>query len=123
MTTPPLDAAAVAAGIASQWHETNPAALAQIERLVSQIGADVARALLQETQQVEAQGGLLVSSPSCLRDARPAGSSSTWRNNAWPAVTGAPSSGPVPRRRKRSGRRGLRPPRHALAICRTLGCG
>ena len=81
MITPPLGAAAVAAGSASQLHEMNPAALAQIARLVSQVGADAAQALLQETQQVAAQGGLLVSSPACLRDARPAGSSSTWRNN------------------------------------------
>jgi hypothetical protein len=35
MTTLPLGAAAVAAGSASQLHEMNPAALAQIARLVS----------------------------------------------------------------------------------------
>jgi len=83
----PPDAAAVAADIAGQLQETNPAALAQIERLVQRIGAEAALALLEDTQQVEAQGGLLV------RDR--AGSSSTWPGAGSPVASDGSSSRPA----------------------------
>jgi phosphorylated adapter RNA export protein len=46
-----------AADIARQLEETNPVAIAQIERVVQHLGADAALALLQETLEVEAGGG------------------------------------------------------------------
>ena len=50
---------AVAAIIAQQLGETNPAAIAQIGQLVQRMGEEAAQALLQATLQVEAQGGVL----------------------------------------------------------------
>ncbi|MBP8002330.1 MAG: hypothetical protein KA314_16165 [Chloroflexi bacterium] len=48
----------IAAEIAHQLDEKNPYALVQIERIIGQLGAAVARAFLTETQQVEAAGGM-----------------------------------------------------------------
>lgn len=48
----------VAADIARQLNETNPKALAQLERLVERVGEDVARAFLTEALRIEADGGL-----------------------------------------------------------------
>ncbi len=57
MTDPTL----ITAGIAQQLNETNPIALAHLERLVACLGADGAQALLAEALEVEAQGGLMTS--------------------------------------------------------------
>jgi phosphoglycolate phosphatase-like HAD superfamily hydrolase len=45
--------------IAAQLQESHPPALAEIRRTVDVLGAEVALALLLETQQIEAQGGLM----------------------------------------------------------------
>ena len=45
--------------IAAQLQESHPPALAEIRRTVDVLGAEMALALLQETQQIEAQGGLM----------------------------------------------------------------
>ncbi|HZB95792.1 MAG TPA: phosphorylated adapter RNA export RNA-binding domain-containing protein, partial [Herpetosiphonaceae bacterium] len=46
--------------IAQQLGETQPGPIQQIRRIVQRLGADVALAILQETQQIEAQGGQLL---------------------------------------------------------------
>ena len=46
--------------IAQQLGETEPGPRAQIGRVVRRLGADAALAFLQETQQIEAQGGRLL---------------------------------------------------------------
>src|SRR5919199_5469160 len=46
--------------IAQQLRETQPGAIQQIRRTVQRLGGDVALAILQETQQIEAQGGRLL---------------------------------------------------------------
>lgn len=45
--------------IADQLQETHPPALAEIRRTVDVLGAETALTLLEETQQIETQGGLL----------------------------------------------------------------
>lgn len=45
--------------IADQLQETHPPALAELRRTVDVLGAEIALALLEETQQIETQGGLL----------------------------------------------------------------
>jgi len=49
----------VAADIARQLNETNPQALAQLERLIERLGEDRARAFLTEALRLQANGGLL----------------------------------------------------------------
>ncbi len=46
--------------IAQQLGETQPGPIQQIRRIVQRLGADAALAFLQETQQIEAQGGRLL---------------------------------------------------------------
>ncbi len=46
--------------IAQQLGETQPGPIQQIRRIVQRLGADVALAILQETQQIEAQGGQML---------------------------------------------------------------
>jgi hypothetical protein len=60
MDTPPDDITATVTAIAQQLGETEKQPVAIIGRLVRQVGVDAALALLQETQQIEAQGGLLL---------------------------------------------------------------
>ena len=59
MTTTP-DPRAIAATIAQELGETQPVPLAQIRRIVQRLGPDAALAFLQEAQQIEAQGGLML---------------------------------------------------------------
>lgn len=50
----------VAASIAAQLGQTAKGPLVQIRRIVFRLGVDVARALLNETMQVEARGGMML---------------------------------------------------------------
>ncbi len=60
MDTPiPSASGGLAADIARQLNETNPIALGQIKQVVIRLGAEQALAILQQTQETEAQGGLL----------------------------------------------------------------
>src|SRR5918998_2226656 len=61
MTTPPeTDIAAVTRTIAEQLGEKQRTPIQQIRRIVERLGAEAALAVLQETQQVEANGGMLL---------------------------------------------------------------
>src|ERR687886_2911121 len=44
--------------IARQLGETQPGPIRQIHRIVQRLGPDAARSFLEETQQIEAQGGM-----------------------------------------------------------------
>jgi len=55
---PASDTRSIVADIAGQLGEMEPVAVEQIERIVQHLGADAALAFLQETLQVEAQGGM-----------------------------------------------------------------
>jgi PHAX RNA-binding domain len=55
--TQPTDTRELVNTIAQQLGETQPGAIYQIRRIVQRLGADAALAFLQETQQIEAQGG------------------------------------------------------------------
>jgi len=50
----------IAAGMARQLNETDPAAIGQIERIVERLGAKAVQAFLQETLEIEAQGGIML---------------------------------------------------------------
>ncbi len=50
----------VAARVAGELNETDPAATGQIERIVECLGAEAALAFLQETLEVEASGGMML---------------------------------------------------------------
>ncbi|MDQ5853297.1 MAG: phosphorylated adapter RNA export RNA-binding domain-containing protein, partial [Chloroflexota bacterium] len=58
--TPTPDPRAIAATIAQELGETQPVPLAQIRRIVQRLGPEAALAVLEETKQIEAQGGLLL---------------------------------------------------------------
>ena len=58
MTSP--DTRTVVTTIAQQLGETQPGPLKQLRRIVQQLGPEAALALLQETQAIEAQGGLML---------------------------------------------------------------
>ena len=58
MTSP--DTRTVVTTIAQQLGETQPWPLKQLRRIVQQLGPEAALAVLQETQAIEAQGGLLL---------------------------------------------------------------
>lgn len=58
---------ATAKEIASQLDETNPDAIAQIERVVQQLGAEKAYHFLQKTLEVEKKGGILTQDKSRRR--------------------------------------------------------
>jgi len=61
MTTPtPNDTRELVQTIAQQLGETQLGPIQQIRRTVERLGADTARTFLKETQQVEAQGGMLL---------------------------------------------------------------
>lgn len=66
---PPSEIRQVAEEIARQLDESNPEALAQIERIVQQLGVEKAQEFLQETLKIEAAGGLLVRNQSRRRSA------------------------------------------------------
>jgi hypothetical protein len=51
---------AIAATIAQELGETQPVPVAQIRRIVQRLGPEAALAFLQEAQQIEAQGGLML---------------------------------------------------------------
>ena len=59
MTTP-TNVHTITATIAGQLGETQRGPINQIRRTVQQLGPDAALAILQETQQIEAQGGLML---------------------------------------------------------------
>jgi hypothetical protein len=59
MTSTP-DTRAIAAMIAQELGETQPVPVAQIRRIVQRLGPEAALAFLQETHQIEAQGGLML---------------------------------------------------------------
>ncbi len=59
MTATP-DTRAIAATIAQELGETERVPLAQIRRIVQRLGPEAALAFLQEAQQIEAQGGLML---------------------------------------------------------------
>src|SRR5918998_5283456 len=72
MTTPPeTDIAAVTRSIAQQLGETQRTPIQQIRRIVERLGPEAAQAVLQETQQVEANGGLML--PDGRRPRTPGG--------------------------------------------------
>jgi hypothetical protein len=58
--TQSTDARELVQTIAQQLGETQHGPIQQIRRVVERLGADTARAFLTETQQVEAQGGMLL---------------------------------------------------------------
>ena len=61
MTTPPeTNIAAVTRSIAQQLGETQRTPIQQIRRIVERRGAAAAQAVLQETQQVETNGGMML---------------------------------------------------------------
>jgi hypothetical protein len=60
MAGPSNETKALAATIAAQLGETEPTPLGEIQRIVHRLGAETALAFLAETQQLEAQGGLLL---------------------------------------------------------------
>ncbi len=57
---PMSDTRELAATIAEQLGESQGGPIGQIRRLVECLGADVALALLEETKQVEASGGMML---------------------------------------------------------------
>jgi hypothetical protein len=57
--TPP-DTRTLVTKIAQQLGETQPGPLQQLRRIVQRLGPEAALAVLQETQAIEAQGGLLL---------------------------------------------------------------
>lgn len=67
MDTPEAEVTAVAADIARQLNETNPGAVAQIQRIVMHLGATRAYAFLQETLAREAAGGVWTTNRSRRR--------------------------------------------------------
>jgi hypothetical protein len=100
---PQAEARQVAEEIARQLDETNPEALAQIERIVGQLGAEKAQEFLQETLKIEAAGGLLVRNKSRRRSA--GGTyfylvrgkvSATDRSVIWPLLAPKPKPPPPP---------------------------
>ncbi len=58
--TQPVDTRERVLIIARQLGETQPGPIQQIRRIVLRLGPDPAMSLLQETQQIEAQGGMLL---------------------------------------------------------------
>jgi hypothetical protein len=60
MMTTPDQTKDVVTTIATQLGETEPAPLGQIQRIVKRLGKETALAFLAETQQLEAQGGLML---------------------------------------------------------------
>src|ERR671926_278594 len=56
--TQPTDTRALVQTIAQQLGETQPGPINQIRRIVQRLGPEAALAFLQETQQIEAQGGM-----------------------------------------------------------------
>lgn len=61
MTQLPQDTVALSTTIATQLNEQHAPALEEIRRAVELLGSDQAAALLQETLQIEEQGGMLIS--------------------------------------------------------------
>ncbi len=59
MTAPP-DPRATAATIAQELGETQSVPINQIRRIVQRLGPEAALAVLEETKQIEAQGGLML---------------------------------------------------------------
>jgi hypothetical protein len=59
MFTPSADVVTAANDIASQLQETSPTVVLQIRRIVEMIGIEATYAFLQQTFEIEAQGGLL----------------------------------------------------------------
>jgi hypothetical protein len=60
MTTPSNETKELVAAIATQLGETEPQPVGTIQRIVQRLGAETALAMLEETQQLEAQGGLML---------------------------------------------------------------
>jgi phosphorylated adapter RNA export protein len=60
MTVPSENTKDVVAAIAQQLGETEATPLLQIRRIVKQLGAERTLEFLAETQQIEAQGGLML---------------------------------------------------------------
>src|SRR5919206_278489 len=56
--TQPTDTRELVQTIAQQLGETQPGPLNQIRRVVQRLGPEAALSFLQETQQIEAQGGM-----------------------------------------------------------------
>jgi len=54
------DPVTVAARVARELDETDPAATGQINRIVKCLGAEVALAFLRETLEAEAEGGMML---------------------------------------------------------------
>ena len=50
----------IAAGMARQLNETDPAAIGQIERIVECLGVEAVQAFLRETLETEARGGMML---------------------------------------------------------------
>ncbi len=63
----PHDIEAAITAIAEMVDETQPAALAQIGRIVQHLGIAFAREILAETQRIESQGGMLIQDGSRRR--------------------------------------------------------
>jgi hypothetical protein len=61
------DPVTVAARVARELGETEPAAIGQIERIVERLGAKAVQAFLRETLEIEAQGGIMLSDGSHRR--------------------------------------------------------
>jgi hypothetical protein len=61
------DPVTVAAWVARELGETEPAAIGQIERIVERLGAKAVQAFLRETLEIEAQGGIMLSDGSRRR--------------------------------------------------------
>jgi hypothetical protein len=60
MTATSNETKELVATIATQLGETEPQPIGTIQRIVKRLGAETALAILEETQQVEAQGGLML---------------------------------------------------------------
>jgi hypothetical protein len=58
--TQPTDTRELVSTIAQQLGETQPGPINQIRRIIQRLGPEAALAFLQETQQIEAQGGRLL---------------------------------------------------------------
>src|SRR3712207_4038074 len=69
--TPTPDPREVTRTIAQQLGETQPGPAGQIARIVRRLGPAAALALLEETKQIEAQGGMLL--PDSSRRRTPGG--------------------------------------------------
>src|SRR5919199_4240410 len=65
--TQPTDTRELVRTIAQQLGETQPGPINQIRRVVQRLGPEAALAFLQETQQIEAQGGRLLPAGSRRR--------------------------------------------------------